>query len=124
MSFTAAFKSVIQMKAHSIRSQSPRLFAVSKFELTFDEWDTCVAYGDCRDVSDAGWGRGQQPVILVSWDDAKQYVRWLSKITGKSYRLLSEAEYEYAARAGTQTAYPWGDDIGKNNANCNGCGSQ
>jgi formylglycine-generating enzyme required for sulfatase activity/cellulose biosynthesis protein BcsQ len=101
-----------------------RLFAVSKFELTFDDWDTCVAYGDCGDVSDAGWGRGRRPVILVSWDDAQQYVRWLSKITGKSYRLLSEAEYEYAARAGTQSHYPWGDDIGKSNANCNGCGSQ
>jgi formylglycine-generating enzyme required for sulfatase activity len=66
-------------------------------------------------------------VINVSWDDAQRYVAWLSRITGKKYRLLSEAEYEYAARAGTQTAYPWGDDIklnGKAMANCNGCGSQ
>jgi formylglycine-generating enzyme required for sulfatase activity len=60
----------------------------------------------------------------VSWDDAQSYVAWLSRIVGKEYRLLSEAEYEYAARAGTQTVYPWGDDIGKNNANCGGCGSQ
>ena len=60
----------------------------------------------------------------MSWDDAKAYVAWLSKLTGKSYRLLSEAEYEYATRAGTQTAYPWGNAIGENNANCNGCGSQ
>ena len=100
-------------------------FAVSKFELTFAEWDACVAHGDCvPHVSDSGWGRGRQPVINVSWDDAQSYVAWLSRITGKEYRLLSEAEYEYAARAGTQTAYPWGDDIGKNNANCDGCGSQ
>jgi formylglycine-generating enzyme required for sulfatase activity len=63
-------------------------------------------------------------VINVSWDDAKAYVAWLSKKTGKDYRLLTEAEYEYATRAGTQTAYPWGNDIGKNNANCDGCGSQ
>jgi formylglycine-generating enzyme required for sulfatase activity len=63
-------------------------------------------------------------VINVSWDDANAYVTWLSKKTGKPYRLLTEAEYEYATRAGTETPYPWGDDIGKNNANCNGCGSE
>jgi formylglycine-generating enzyme required for sulfatase activity len=105
-----------------------RPFAVAKFALTFDEWDTCAAQGGCRrDVSDEGWGRGRRPVINVSWNDARAYVRWLSRITGKRYRLLSEAEYEYAARAGAQTAYPWGDDIklnGKALANCRGCGSQ
>jgi formylglycine-generating enzyme required for sulfatase activity len=87
-------------------------FAVSKFELTFDEWDTCVAYGDCPYI-DSVWGRGQQPAINVSWDNAKTYVAWLSRITGKTYRLLSEAEWEYAARAGSQTVYPWGDEIGR-----------
>jgi formylglycine-generating enzyme required for sulfatase activity len=101
-----------------------RAFAVSRAEVTFDEWDTCVAYGDCSPVSDGGWGRGQRPVILVEWSDAQRYVTWLSKVTGRNYRLLSEAEYEYAARGGTQTAYPWGDSVGKNNANCDGCGSQ
>jgi len=114
------------------RSEEPQhavtigsLFAVSKYEVTFDEWDVCAAYGDCRaGVSDFGWGRGRQPVIDVSWEDAKRYAAWLSKITGKSYRLLTEAEYEYAARAGTTTVYPWGDDVGENNANCNGCGTQ
>ena len=100
-------------------------FAVSKFEVTFAEWDACAAYGDCDPhISDSGFGRGRQPVINVAWADAEHYAAWLSKVTGKSYRLLSEAEYEYVARAGTHTAYPWGDDIGKNNANCNGCGSQ
>ena len=69
-------------------------------------------------------GRGTQPVINVTWDDAQQYVAWFSKMTGKPYRLLSEAEWEYAARAGTTTAYSWGDEIGKGNANCNGCGSE
>ena len=107
---------------HRITIAKP--FAVAKFELTFDEWDICVAYGDCRHVNDFGWGRGQQPVIDVAWDDAQQYVAWFSKLTGKHYRLLTEAEYEYAARAGKQTAYPWGDTIGDNNSNCRGCGSQ
>jgi formylglycine-generating enzyme required for sulfatase activity len=101
-------------------------FAASKYELTFAEWDACVTGGGCSgyNPNDQGWGRGQRPVINVSWDDAQQYVAWLSQVTGKPYRLLSEAEWEYAARAGTTTAYYWGDEIGKENANCNGCGSQ
>jgi formylglycine-generating enzyme required for sulfatase activity len=103
-----------------------RQFAVATFALTFDEWDACVADGGCNGYqpSDQGWGRGRRPVVDVSWDDAKAYVTWLSRKTGKTYRLLSEAEYEYAARAGTTFAYPWGGAIGKNNANCESCGSQ
>jgi formylglycine-generating enzyme required for sulfatase activity len=99
-------------------------FAVAKLELTFDQWDICVAYGDCAPGVNDRWGRGQQPLINVTWDKAQQYVACLSKSSGKPYRLLTEAEYEYAARAGTQTAYPWGDELGTNNANCVGCGSQ
>jgi formylglycine-generating enzyme required for sulfatase activity len=101
-------------------------FAVAQFELTFDEWNACVAAGGCNGYrpSDEGWGRGNRPVINVSWIDAKAYVAWLAKVTNKTYRLLSEAEYEYATRAWTTTKYPWGDDIGKNKANCKGCGSQ
>ena len=106
---------------HEVKIAKP--FAVSKFEVTFDDWDACVAYGDCPHATDSGWGRGRQPVINVSWDDAKVYVAWLSRMTGKTYRLLSEAEWEYAARAGTQTAYSWGE-IGESNANCIGCGGQ
>jgi formylglycine-generating enzyme required for sulfatase activity len=64
------------------------------------------------------------PVINVSWEEAKQYARWLSRVTGKEYRLLTEPEWEYAARAGSITPYYWGDDAGKNHANCDGCGSQ
>ena len=79
-----------------------RPFAVSKFEVTFDEWDACVVSGGCPQVPTAALGRGTQPVINVSWDDAQQYVAWFSKMTGRPYRLLSEAEWEYAARAGTQ----------------------
>jgi formylglycine-generating enzyme required for sulfatase activity len=108
---------------HQVTIAKP--FVVSKFELTFDEWDICVAYGDCaQGARDSGWGRGRQPVSDVTWDDAQRYVMWLSRMTGKPYRLLTEAEYEYAARARTRTAYPWSDEIGKNNANCSGCGSK
>ena len=101
-----------------------RPLAVSKFEVTFEQWDACVANGACPHVSDSNMGRGPQPVINVSLDNAQQYVAWMSTMTGRPYRLLSEAEWEYAARAGTTTAYSWGDEIGKNNANCNGCGSE
>jgi formylglycine-generating enzyme required for sulfatase activity len=103
-----------------------RQFAVGKFELTFDEWDACVTGGGCIGYkpSDKDWGRGRRPVINVSRDDATAYMTWLSRKTGKPYRLLTEAEWEYAARAGTTTAYYWGNDIGKGNANCDGCGSQ
>ena len=99
-------------------------FAVSKFELTFAQWDACVNVGGCPAASDSHLGRGTQPVINVSWDDAKQYVAWLSLMTGQDYRLLSEAEWEYAARAGAQSAFPWGDDIGSGRANCYRCGGQ
>jgi formylglycine-generating enzyme required for sulfatase activity len=99
-------------------------FAVSKFEVTFDDWDACAAFAGCRPASDSGWGRGNRPVIDVNWNDAKAYVNWLSKLSGKPYRLLTEAEWEYAARAGSATAYSWGGDIGTGNANCIGCGSQ
>ena len=103
-----------------------RQFAVGQYEVIFDQWDACVADGGCNAYrpTDQGWGRGRRPVINVSWVDANAYVAWLTKKTGKPYRLLSEAEYEYATRAGTTTAYPWGNAIGKNNANCDGCGSQ
>src|SRR5262249_38372218 len=98
-------------------------FAVSKFEVTWDDWDACVKYGDCPQVNDSGFGRATRPVINVSWDDAQQYAAWFSMMTDRPYRLLTEAEWEDAARAGRTTAYFWGDEIGKGNANCSGCGS-
>ena len=100
-------------------------FAVGRYEVTFAEWDACRRGGGCRHTpSDKGWGRSRRPVMEVSWDDAQQYVRWLSRRTGKRYRLLSESEWEYAARAGTRTRYFWGDFVGRNRANCDGCGSR
>lgn len=95
-----------------------RQFAAGKFEVTFDEWDVCVREGGCvHKPDDRRWGRGRRPVIYVSWNDAAQYVQWLSRRTGKRYRLLSEAEWEYVARAGTTTAYAYGDHITPQQAN-------
>lgn len=99
-------------------------FEIGKYEVTFDEYDAFANATKRQLPSDEGWGRGKRPVINVTWNDAQDYVQWLSKQTGKKYRLPTEAEWEYAARAGTQTRYWWGDDIGRNNANCDGCGSQ
>jgi formylglycine-generating enzyme required for sulfatase activity len=101
-----------------------RPFAVSKFDVTFDDWDACVSIGGCSDVDDSTYGRETKPVINVTWVEAQQYVAWLGRMTGKPYRLLTEAEWEYVARAGATTAYSWGDDIGAGQANCMGCGSK
>jgi formylglycine-generating enzyme required for sulfatase activity len=103
---------------HSVTIAKP--FAVGRFAVTFDEWDACAADGGCNGYrpQDLGWGRNRRPVINVSWDEATAYVAWLSRKTGKLYRLLTEAEWEYAARAGSTTAYYWGDEIGRGNANC------
>ncbi len=99
-----------------------RPFAVGRFALTFHEWDACVADGGCNGYKpdDKGWGRGRLPAINVSWGDAKAYVAWLAKKTGKSYRLLSEAEREYVTRAGTTTPFWWGSSISTSQANYEG----
>ena len=123
-------------------------FEVSETEVTFAQWDACVDDGACvnplstwayknRPVvlpcvenevcqypSDEGWGRGSQPVINVSWNDVQKYLTWLNKKTGKKFRLLSSQEWEYVALANTNTLYYWGDSLGSNNTNCNGCGTQ
>ena len=86
-------------------------FAIGKYDITFDEYDQ-FAYATGRPLpGDQGWGRGRRPVINVSWEDATAYAEWLSKMTGKPYRLPSEAEWEYAARAGSEKARFWGDDL-------------
>ena len=109
---------------HSV--QIPRPFAIGRFEVTFAQWDSCAAAGGCgmHRPADKGWGRGNRPVINVSQRDAEAYAQWLSRETGERYRLPSEAEWEYAARAGSQTRYPWGNEMVSNMANCSDCGSR
>jgi formylglycine-generating enzyme required for sulfatase activity len=94
-------------------------FAVGRYEVTFAQWDACVAAGGCRGYrpADEGWGRGRQPVTNVGWSDGKAYVAWLSQTTGKPYRLLSETEWEYAARGGTATPFGLGATISTAQAN-------
>jgi formylglycine-generating enzyme required for sulfatase activity len=105
-----------------LRVSMPAPIAVGRFAATFDEWDACVADTGCNGYkpTDQGWGRGKHPVIKVNWDDAKAYTAWLSRKTGKSYRLLSESEREYVARAGTTTPFWWGSSITPKQANYDG----
>jgi formylglycine-generating enzyme required for sulfatase activity len=90
-----------------------RPFAVARFEATFAEWDACVTDGGCRHrPGDRGWGRGRRPVIDVAWGNiATEYLPWLSRKTGRTYRLLTEAEWEYVARAGSATRYHFGSSV-------------
>ena len=93
------------------------------YEVTFAQYDVYAKATGKRLPDDRGWGRGDRPVINVSWNDATAYAQWLSEQTGKSYRLPTEAEWEYASRGGSGSTYWWGDKIGHNRANCYGCGS-
>ena len=116
----------------------PKAFLMSQHEVTFEQYDYFIwtmheaglqnlSTGSPVDYEypiDQGWGRDNRPVINVSWYDAQSYVNWLSKETEQQCRLPTKAEWEFAARAGTQTQYSWGNDIGTNNANCESCGSE
>lgn len=106
---------------HKVTIAKP--FWMSKTEITFDQYDAYAVAAGKEKPNDEGWGRVDRPVINVSWNDAQGYVKWLSQNNnqGLQCRLPSEAEWEYAARAGTTTKYFWGDQVGKNNANCKGC---
>ena len=108
---------------HTVMFSRP--FAISKHEVTFAQWDACVAAGGCGIYrpDDNAWGRGNRPVINVNLRDIESYLNWLSRETDERYRLPSEAEWEYAARGGSQTRYPWGNSIRRNRANCKVCGS-
>ncbi|MBU1190441.1 MAG: SUMF1/EgtB/PvdO family nonheme iron enzyme [Gammaproteobacteria bacterium] len=103
--------------------QLPR-FAIGKYEVTFDEYDAFARMTGRAMPDDKGWGRGQRPVINVSWEEALTYTRWLSEQTGKRYRLATEAEWEYAAGGTARTLYWWGNSPGEGRANCFNCGSE
>lgn len=102
----------------------PKVFAVSRFLVTFEDWNACASVGRCPPFMLSDPNELLKPVVTVSWSEAKRYVEWLAAVTKRDYRLLSEAEWEYASRAGSAEAYPWGAAIGDGNANCRGCGSK
>jgi len=106
---------------HTVTFTEP--FAVSLYEITFSEYDRFCKATSRSQPNDRGWGRGNRPVVNVSWEDAYAYTRWLSKETGHTYRLPSEAEWEYAARGKSNTAYWWGAQMVNGKASCDGCGS-
>ncbi len=110
-----------ELPVRDVRIENP--FAMSRFEITFEDFDRFVAAAGRARPDDQGWGRARRPVIGVSWGDAIAYVEWLSAETGRRYRLPSEAEWEYAARAGSDTAYAFGETIG-GNANCDDCAAR
>ncbi len=107
---------------HQVTISKP--FAMGKYPVTNAEYRKFRPKHDSGKYQDLSLNDDTQPVVRVSWEDAMAYCTWLSEQTGKDYRLPTEAEWEYCCRAGTNTRYWWGDEIGKNNANCNGCGSQ
>ncbi len=106
--------------AHRVSIGAP--FAIGKYEVTLGQWNACVEAGSCRAIANTTGLSDNSPAKDLSWNDAQQYVRWLSKLTGHNYRLPSEAEWEYAARAGTSSRYWWGDSMQNGKANCKGCG--
>jgi formylglycine-generating enzyme required for sulfatase activity len=108
---------------HQVVIRKP--FYIGQREVTFEEWDACVADGGCDySPSHRGVDSGSLPVTNLDWEDTQRYLDWLTKKTGKTYRLPSESEWEYAARAGSTTTYSWGRTMEKNRANCSGCNDE
>jgi len=110
------------LPVRTVRIQKP--FAVGRYEVTFEDYDKFAQATKRELPNDGGGGRGRQPVINFSWQDAVEYGKWLSTQAGKRYRLPTEAEWEYATRGGTETVYWWGNEMKSGMANCAGCGSQ
>lgn len=106
--------------AHKVSIERP--FAIGKYEVTTGQWRACVAAGHCSFEAETSGPSDDSPVRDVSWNDAQQYTRWLSGVTKQSYRLPTEAEWEYASRAGTRSRFWWGDEVGTGRANCRNCG--
>ncbi|WP_089401102.1 SUMF1/EgtB/PvdO family nonheme iron enzyme [Noviherbaspirillum humi] len=106
--------------AHHVTIAKP--FAIGKLEVTVEQWDACVDAGGCPRLAGSEQRSKKSPARDISWDDAQQYVKWLSQVTGKPYRLPTEAEWEYAARGGTGSRYWWGEQMRPKMANCKECG--
>ncbi|WP_407519741.1 SUMF1/EgtB/PvdO family nonheme iron enzyme [Methylobacterium oryzisoli] len=118
--FTMTGEAEFEKPAHRVVIRRP--FAIGRHEVTFAQWDACAAAGACKaDVDDHGFGRGDRPVIDVSYDEVQAFLRWLSAQARRTYRLPSEAEWEYAARAGSTTPFWWGAVAGNGRANCEDC---
>jgi formylglycine-generating enzyme required for sulfatase activity len=101
-----------------------KAFAIGQFPVTVAEWKACVQAGGCRGAPRMAVAEDSTPLHGASWDDAQQYIAWLSASTGRKYRLPTEAEWEYAARGGTTTRYWWGNEVGLALANCSDCGGR
>ena len=114
------FRSPSEKPAHHVTIGAP--FAIGKYEVTVDPWNACADANACPRLSSETNSIKNAPARDLSWDDAQLYVKWLSKVTGKPYRLPTEAEWEYADRGGTTSRYWWGDQMRKGVANCSNCG--
>jgi formylglycine-generating enzyme required for sulfatase activity len=106
--------------AHAVTVATP--FAIGRYEVSVQEWDACAAAGGCQKIAQRPNTSPTAPMRDVSWDDAQQYAKWLATVSGKPYRLPTEAEWELAARGGTTTRYWWGEQMAQGKANCKECG--
>lgn len=113
----------VDTAAHPIHSVTVKPFWIGRYEVTFAQYAQFCAATRRQLPDDNGWGMGNRPVINVSWQDAVAFTEWLSARSGRKFRLPSEAEWEFAARGGATTPFPWGNELGTNHANCSGCGS-